>query len=118
MTIFADFARRAALAALVSFTALPALAIDGPGNFAPGGDGPDEPGPGNWGGPGGFAANPEGPGPGNPTGNPMPQGGEGFIANTSNDGCPNGVLVVEFEVDADGHMIPSTIERDCRILYR
>ncbi len=69
MTNLISLSRCATIAALVSFAALPALANSGADSFAPGGNGPDGPGPGNWGGPDGFAPNPgPGPGPGTPAG--------------------------------------------------
>lgn len=106
---FTDFSKRALIALTVACVSLPAAAFDGATDFAPGGNGPDDPG---FGGPGGFAPNPPGGGGGG-GGSSTPPQGEGFIANSAPNECPNGELVVEFETDSDGHPIPASFERTC-----
>jgi len=108
MTI-SDFTKRALIALTVACVSLPAAAFDGPTDFAPGGNGPDDPG---FGGPGDLAPNPPGGGGGGGGGGQVPQE-EGYIANSAPNECPNGELVVEFDVDSDGHPIPSSFERSC-----
>ncbi|MBL4627618.1 MAG: hypothetical protein JKY00_06200 [Roseicyclus sp.] len=107
-----NFSKRAAIAAMISFVALPAAAFNGATDFAPGGNGPDDPG---FGGPDGFAA-PSGGGGGGGGSAPFSEG-EGYIANTASDPCPRGELVVTFDVDPDGHAIPTSFERSC-VIYR
>ena len=110
MTNLISLARCAAIAALVSVSALPALANSGAGSFNSGGNGPEPPGPGNWGGPGGLAPNPPPAAVGTPSG-----GGDGMI-NNAVDTCRNGTLVVNFQMNEDNNVIPSTLQRRCVIM--
>lgn len=105
-----DFSKRFVIALAVTFVSLPAVAFDGPGGFQSGGNGPDEPG---FDGPGDLAANPGGGGSGG--GSSSPSHGDGYIANSAPNECPNGEMVVEFNVDSDGHPIPTSFERTCVI---
>ena len=102
---FTDFSKRALIALAVASVTLPAAAFDGATDFAPGGNGPDpfEPG---------FAPNPPGGGGGGGGGSAQTPQGEGYIANSFNE-CPNGELIVEYDLDSDGHPIPSSFERTC-----
>ncbi len=111
MTNLKTFASHILIASAVVFTAVPAIAFDGATDFAPGGNGPDP-----WE-PGGFAPTPPGGGGGGGGGGGAVShgGGDGYIANSAPNECPNGELVVEFEVDSDGHPIPTSFSRTCVI---
>ncbi|MEX3016247.1 hypothetical protein [Gymnodinialimonas hymeniacidonis] len=111
MTNLKTFASHLLIASAVVFTAVPAVAFDGATDFAPGGNGPDP-----WE-PGGFAPNPTGGGGGGGGGAVSHGGGDGYIANTAPDPCPNGELRVSFEMDADGHPIPTSFSREC-VVFR
>ena len=104
-----DFTKRASIAVVIACIAVPTVALADIGDFAPGGNGPDGPGPGDWGGPDGFAQ-PEGGG----CGGAAPSGSEGnsIVARRNNE-CANGNLVVDFDFDANGHPIASSFTRTC-----
>ncbi|MEJ6391321.1 hypothetical protein [Gymnodinialimonas ulvae] len=108
---FSDFSKRVVIALAVSFVSLPAVAFDGATSFDSGGNGPDTP---DFDGPGDLAANPDGGGGGGGGGSSSSSGG-GYIANSAPNECPNGELVVEFNVDSDGHPIPTSFSRSCVI---
>ena len=108
MTSLISLSRCAAIAALVSFTALPALANSASGNFAPGGNGPDGLQPGDVGPHPGVNLTPS-----TPVG--ASDGGGGAIG-TAADHCLRGEMMVSFELNEDNNVIPSTLQRDCVIM--
>ncbi len=74
----------------------PGPQFDLPGDIAP---------PQNGGGNGGGSA-----------AQPTHAGGDSQIGTAFADPCPNGEMQVSFEMDADGHPIPTSFSRECVVL--